>query len=202
MAVETVGRRMASQLEFRIRETLERLKIGGQTSAAAGNSVENSDNLEPMLQQLLSAARTQSSRLTKLETGCFSSAGAGMGRNTKTGFQIAESGGAGHLEQAVTSHEVALDGVLAALQQTREELEEVVGSLRQRYLPAGKEIRLAISNLCLSLPVAFCIFVFLFTFLSFVFTSSLHLSQQCHPNNLTPPGFFSSCADTFRSRLK
>uniref|UniRef100_A0A8D3BFM3 Pentraxin 3 n=1 Tax=Scophthalmus maximus TaxID=52904 RepID=A0A8D3BFM3_SCOMX len=142
MAVETVGRRMASQLEFRIRETLERLKIGGQTSAAAGNSVENSDNLEPMLQQLLSAARTQSSRLTKLETGCFSSAGAGMGRNTKTGFQIAESGGAGHLEQAVTSHEVALDGVLAALQQTREELEEVVGSLRQRYLPAGCDMAL------------------------------------------------------------
>ncbi|GLD57121.1 pentraxin-related protein PTX3 [Lates japonicus] len=124
---------MALQLEGRLRETLERLKLGDQTSAAAaGNSVGNSKNLEPMLHQLLSAARAQASRLTKLETSCLSSPGAGMGTNTKTGFQLPEGGRAGHQEQEVTSRQVALDGVLAALQQMRVELEEVLGSSRQK----------------------------------------------------------------------
>ncbi|XP_040903095.1 pentraxin-related protein PTX3 [Toxotes jaculatrix] len=141
VAVETAGRRMALQLESRLRETLERLKLGDPTSAA-GNSVGNSNNLEAMLQQLLSAARTQASRLTKLETSCFGSPGAGMGMNTKTGFQLPEGGGVGHREQEVTSRELALDGVLTALQQTRAELEEVLRSSRQRYLPAGCEIAL------------------------------------------------------------
>nr|XP_043887899.1 pentraxin-related protein PTX3 [Solea senegalensis] len=146
VAVETAGMKMASQLEARLKETFERLKIGDQTSAAAaaaaGNSVGNSNNLESMLHQLLSAARAQASRLTKLETSCVSSPGAGMGRNTKTGFQLAENGGAGHPEQEVTPEGKPLDGVLAALQQTRGELEEVLGSLRQRYLPAGCEMGL------------------------------------------------------------
>ncbi|XP_019950420.2 pentraxin-related protein PTX3 [Paralichthys olivaceus] len=143
VAVESAGRRMASQLEARLKETLERLKIAGQASAAAaGNSVGDPNNVESMLQQLLSAARTQASRLTKLETNCFSSSATGTGRNAKSGFQLAEDGGAGHREQEVTSREVVLDGVLAALQQTRAEQEEVLRSLSQRYLPAGCDMAL------------------------------------------------------------
>lgn len=141
VAVETAGRRMAVQVEGRLRETLERLKLREQSSAAAaaaGNSVGNSNHLEAMVQQLLSAARTQASRLAKLETSCFSSPGAGMGMNSKTGPQLPEGGGAGHREQEVTSREVALDGVVAVLQQTRAELGEVLRSSRQRYLPAGE----------------------------------------------------------------
>lgn len=137
VAVETAGRRMALQVEGRLRETLERLKLTDQASAA-GNSVGNSNNLEVMLHQLLSAARTQASRLTKLESNCFSSPGAGMGMNTKTRFQLPESGGAGHQEQEVTSRDVVLDTLLAALQQTKTELGEVLRSSRQRYLPAGE----------------------------------------------------------------
>ncbi|KAE8295469.1 Pentraxin-related protein PTX3 [Larimichthys crocea] len=138
-AVETAGRRMAMQLESRLRETLERFVLRDQSSAvAAGNSVENS-NLELMLHQLLVAARTQATRLGKLESSCFSSPGAGTG---KTGSQLPEGGGAGNREQEVTSREVALDGVLAALQQTKVGLEEVLRSSRQRYLPAGCEMAL------------------------------------------------------------
>ncbi|XP_070826364.1 pentraxin-related protein PTX3 [Chaetodon trifascialis] len=149
VAVETAGRRMTLQLEGRLRETLERLKLREQTSAAAaaaaaaaGNSVGNSNHLEAMLQQLISAARTQASRLTKMETSCFSSPGAGTGTNSKTGFQLPEDGGTRIQEQQVTSRELALDGVLAALQQTRVGLEEVLGSSRQRYLPAGCDMAL------------------------------------------------------------
>ncbi|XP_042343302.1 pentraxin-related protein PTX3 [Plectropomus leopardus] len=142
VAVETAGRRMALQLEARLRETLERLRAKDQTSAAAGNSVGNSNHLEAMLQQLLSAARTQASRFTKLENSCFSSPGSGMGLNAKTESQLSGSGGAGLREQEVTSQVVALDGVLVALQQTRVELGEVLRSSRQRYLPAGCEMAL------------------------------------------------------------
>ncbi|XP_053176405.1 pentraxin-related protein PTX3 [Scomber japonicus] len=143
VAVETAGRRMAMQLEARLRETLERIKSGDHTSAAAGgNSVGNSNTLEAMLQQLLSAARTQASRLAKLETSCFSSPGTGMGLNSKTRFQRPEGGRAGHQEQEVTSREVALEAALAQLQQTRMELEEGLRSSRQRYLPAGCEMAL------------------------------------------------------------
>ncbi|XP_067450515.1 pentraxin-related protein PTX3 [Thunnus thynnus] len=148
VAVETAGRRMALQVEARLRETLERLKQGDQAAAAAaaaaasGNSVGNSNHLEAMLQQLLSAARTQASRLAKLETSCLTSPGAGMGMSSKTGFQLPEGGRAGHREQEVTSREVALEGVLAALQETRVELQEVLRSSRQRYLPAGCEMAL------------------------------------------------------------
>lgn len=132
---------MALQLESRLREALERFRVGelDQTPAAAfRNSAGNSNNLEVMLQQLLSAAQTQTSRLAKLETSCFTSPAAGMGLTTKTGFQLPESGGAEHHEQEVNSRDMALDGVLAALQQTRVELGEVLTSMRQRRLPAGK----------------------------------------------------------------
>uniref|UniRef100_UPI0037E8DDDB pentraxin-related protein PTX3 n=1 Tax=Semicossyphus pulcher TaxID=241346 RepID=UPI0037E8DDDB len=140
VAVETAGRRMALQLEGRLRETLERLKLRDQTSS--GNSVGNSNHLEGMLHQLLSAARSQASRLGKLETSCLSSPGAGIGANSKTGFQRQEGGGAGHQDQEVVSREVTLDAVLAALQQTRVEQEKVLRSSRQRYLPAGCEMAL------------------------------------------------------------
>ena len=129
---------MALQLEGRLRETLERLKSKDLTSsaaaAAAGNSVGNSNHLEAMLQQLLSIARAQASRLAKLETGCFSSPGAGTSPKTGSDSRIPVN-----QEQEVTSQEHALDGVLAALQQTRVGLEEVLRSSRQRYLPAGEQ---------------------------------------------------------------
>lgn len=128
---------MVVQLENRLKESLERLRLRDQTSAsAARNSAGNSNHLEVMLQQLLSAAQTQASRLTKLENSCFSSPAAGMGMNSKSGPQFPEGGRA--LEQEVTSRDVALDGVLAALLQARAGLDEVLRSSRQRYLPAGK----------------------------------------------------------------
>ncbi len=133
---------MALQLEGRLRETLERLRARDQTSAAAaaaGTSVGNSNHLEAMLQQLLSASRTQASRLAKLETSCLISARAATVLNPKTGSQFLQSGGAGNQEQEVMSRELALDGVLAALQQTRVGLEEVLRSSRRRNLPAGEK---------------------------------------------------------------
>ncbi|XP_060929699.1 pentraxin-related protein PTX3 [Limanda limanda] len=140
VAVETVGRRMAMQFEARLKETMERLKIAVQSpDATGGNSVEDPDNLESSLHQLLSAARAQTSQLTRLET---SSTGAGTGRNTKPGFQLAEGGGAGHQEQEFTSREVALEGVLAALKQTRAEQEEALRFQSQRHLPAGCDMAL------------------------------------------------------------
>lgn len=171
-AVETAGRRMAVQLESRLRETLERFVLRDQSSAvAAGNSVENS-NLELMLHQLLVAARTQATRLGKLESSCFSSPGAGTG---KTGSQLPEGGGAGNREQEVTSREVALDGVLAALQQTKVGLEEVLRSSRQRYLPAGK-ISILLPGICV------CLYLLLSVPSSaFIFTS---FNSDTQPSNI------------------
>lgn len=148
---------MVLQVESRLRESLERLKLRDQTSAPARNSVGNSNHLEAMLQQLLSAAQTQSSRLAKLETSCLRSPGAEMGVNSKTGSQFPERGGAGTLEQEVTSREVALDGVLAALLQARVGLDEVLSSSQQRYFPAGKISILppAIFVICLYLLLSF-----------------------------------------------
>ncbi|XP_054649577.1 pentraxin-related protein PTX3 [Dunckerocampus dactyliophorus] len=131
VAVETAGRRMALQLEARLRESLLRLKFGDHTSGAVeGNSVGNSNNLEAMLQQLLSTTRTQATRLAKMETSCFSNPG-----TVKAAPQHPEVGGAGHREGT-------LEGVLAVLQQTRTELQEVRRSLRLRHLPAGCEMAL------------------------------------------------------------
>uniref|UniRef100_A0A8C2ZLU4 Pentraxin 3 n=1 Tax=Cyclopterus lumpus TaxID=8103 RepID=A0A8C2ZLU4_CYCLU len=127
VALESAGKKMAMQMEGRIRETMERLKPRDQTVAA----VENSNHLEAMLQQLLSAAQMQTSRLAKLETSCFSGPGAGMGLNAKPGSQLPEeAGGAGLREQEVTSQEVALEGVLAAMQQIRVELGEVLRKIQ------------------------------------------------------------------------
>ncbi|XP_072248825.1 pentraxin-related protein PTX3 [Leuresthes tenuis] len=141
-AVETAGRRMALLLEGRLRETLERLKLGDLTSAA-GNSVGNSNHLEAMLQQLLSVAQKQASRLAKLESSCFGSPGDdGMGLNTKTEFQLPGGEASRHREHKVTSQETALDRALAALRGVSAELEEVLKSSRQRYLPGGCEMAL------------------------------------------------------------
>ncbi|KAF7668951.1 hypothetical protein LDENG_00267560 [Lucifuga dentata] len=152
VAVESAGRRMAMQLENSIRETLDRLKPLENKNLPIANAkcVANSNNIEALLQQLVSAAQTQASRLAKLESSCLSSAGAGteMGAGmpliSKMGFPLPEAPGAGHQEQEVTSHEVvgALEGALTALEQTRVELERVLRSSSQRYLPAGCEMAL------------------------------------------------------------
>ncbi|XP_074497781.1 pentraxin-related protein PTX3 [Sebastes fasciatus] len=129
VAVETTGRRMAMQLESRLKDALDRIRAIDPTSVASGNSVGNSNRLESMMQQLLSAARTQATRLTKLETSCLRSPGAGIAMTTEA-------------EEKVTAQKVALVGVLTALEQTKVELGEVLRSLGQRYLPAGCEMAL------------------------------------------------------------
>ncbi|KAM3874704.1 pentraxin-related protein PTX3 [Diretmus argenteus] len=154
-AVETAGRRMSLQMEARLREALQRLNFREDQNAAAatGHSTGNSNTLELLLQQLLSATRTQASRLSKLEGSCFSNPGAGRGMgaemplNSKTGFKVPE-GGWHRADQEVTAQEAVgpLEGALAAavtaLQQTKAELEEVLRSSRQRNLPAGCETAL------------------------------------------------------------
>ncbi|KAM4742985.1 pentraxin-related protein PTX3 [Anableps anableps] len=132
-AVETAGRRMILHLEGQIRDTLEHFKRGDLTSAVE-NSVGNSNHLEAQIQQLLSAARMQTSRLAKLESSCFSSRseGAGFGLSGKNGFNL----------QEVTAGEATLDRVLAALQLVKAELDEELKSSSQRRLPAGCEMAL------------------------------------------------------------
>lgn len=134
VAVESAGRRMVLQLESRLRESLERLRLKDQTSAAAArNPAGNSNNLEVTLQQLLAAVQAQSSRMAKLETSCSN----GISLNPKMGAQFAEVGGTGTVEQEVTSREVVLENTLVALEQARTALDQVVSSTRLRYLPAG-----------------------------------------------------------------
>lgn len=172
---------MALQLEGRLRETLERLKLG-DLSSATGNSVGNSNHLEALLQHLLSAARTQASRLAKLETSCLSSPGAGMATNSKTGFQLPGGVGAEPRAQEVTSREEAVD----AVHETRMKLEEVQRYSRQRYLPAGKSLILA-SAICL----------YLFSCLSIC----IHRSQLRLLSDF-PLSVFFPVLDTFRSGFK
>lgn len=134
VAVESAGRRMVLQLESRLRESLERLRLKDQASAAAArNPAGNSNNLEAMLQQIFAAVQAQSSRMAKLETSCSN----GISLNPKIGAPIAEVGGTGTLEQEVTSREVVLENTLVALEQARTALDQVLSSTRQRYLPAG-----------------------------------------------------------------
>lgn len=144
VALESTGRKMTTQLENRIRETLEHFKLREDKASAAANGkcIEKSNNMEALLQQLLSAAQTQASLLAKLENSCLSNPGAGtrMALMPKMGLQLPDAPGAGHQEQEVTSHDAAqaLEGALTALQQTKEELERVLRSSSQRNLPAGK----------------------------------------------------------------
>ncbi|XP_075998199.1 pentraxin-related protein PTX3 [Genypterus blacodes] len=148
VALESTGRRMTTQLENSIRETLERFQLREDKASAVANGkcIERSNNMEALLQQLLSAVQTQASRLAKLESSCLSSpsAGAGMALIPKKGFKLPDAPGAGHQEQEVTSQEVtqALEGALTALQQTKEELERVLRSSSNRNLPAGHEMAL------------------------------------------------------------
>lgn len=58
-AVETAGRRMVLQLETRLRESLERLRLKEQNAAAARNALAASPHLEVTLQQLLAALQAQ-----------------------------------------------------------------------------------------------------------------------------------------------
>lgn len=129
VAVEMAGRRLALQLEKRLRDT--RLS----PPAAAAAAVPGGD--EALLQQVLSAVRGQASKLAKLETSCLAAAAP----SPKTGGD-----GKGHLEQEVSPSAAAgmammertLNAVVTELQQTRAALEQVTRSSRQRYLPAGK----------------------------------------------------------------
>lgn len=170
---------MVLQLESRLRDSLERLRLRDQTSAATWNSAGNSNHLEATLQQLLSAAQTQASRLTKLETSCLSSPGAGVAMNSKTQSQFPGGKGAGKLEQEVTSLELAIDRAVTVLLQAKEGLDKVLGSSRQRYLPAGK-ISIFYHHQHSSLSVFTCCFLLL--------CISLQPCQQ-RSNNLPPSNF-------------
>lgn len=140
-AVETAGKRMAVQLEGRLRQTLEHFKLGDPNSAA-GNSVGNMYHLKAMLEQLLSTAQAQASRLGKLESSCFGIPGSGKGMNAKPGFQLPGGGSLADREQEVTSREASLDTALCKELGVRAELIDVLKSSRQRYLPAGCEMAL------------------------------------------------------------
>lgn len=174
-AVETAGRRMVFQMESRLRENLERVRLKDQTPAAGRNSIGYSNHLETTLNQLLSVTQTQASRLAKLEASCFSSPGAGMGLNSKIGPQFPESVEAGNLEQEVTSLEVSLKGLLSAVLQARERLDKVLSSSDQRHFPAGK--------ICI-LPPAICPHV-LSSSLSFSIMHAKKPSTLKYPSVLT-----------------
>ncbi|KAJ0022237.1 hypothetical protein NQD34_009727 [Periophthalmus magnuspinnatus] len=105
--------------------------------------------LERVLQQLLSTAQSQTARLLKLESSCFS------GPHSKMGLQHSNQ----HQEQEVASQEGHLEATLGALQQSRTDLEEVLSSLKQRYLPGGKiyifSLLLPFNNLCCDMALLF-----------------------------------------------
>ncbi|XP_068601426.1 pentraxin-related protein PTX3 [Brachionichthys hirsutus] len=138
-AVETAGRKMSTQLERRLGEALQRRD---QASDVGGNSVERSSDLEAMLQQLLSAVKTQPSRLARQEDGLSTSPGSGTKPHPHQGPNSPELGSAANPQQEIPSQEAALNGVLAALQEERLKLNEVLRSSRQRSLPAGCEMAL------------------------------------------------------------
>ncbi|XP_072317341.1 pentraxin-related protein PTX3 [Eucyclogobius newberryi] len=126
-AVETAGGKLALQLDNRFKEILEHLNTHENTNVKSGGL-----QLEQLLQQLVVSAHSQTSRLVKLETSCF------IGLPSKTGFQHSKQ----HHEQEVASQPGYLEAALVALQQSREELEEVLSSVKQRYLPGGCDMAL------------------------------------------------------------
>ncbi|XP_067102592.1 pentraxin-related protein PTX3 [Osmerus mordax] len=145
VAVETAGQRMSLQMESRLRDTLERLNL---------REVRKDDH-QGLLQQLLSAARMQATRLSKLEISCLGHhTGAGMSPGLGTpletkGFHPHAPAAAGGLQQQeVTSEEgvAPLERALAAmvmeLKQTRAELTLVQRVIQRSYLPAGCETAL------------------------------------------------------------
>ncbi|KAK0150556.1 Pentraxin-related protein PTX3 [Merluccius polli] len=132
VAVDMAGRKLSLQLEKRLRDTLENLSPPAAT--------KNADRDEALLQQVLSAVRSQASRLAKLETSCL---GTGLGPAPASAVDPKMR----LLEQEVTAPgmatlEMALAAVVTELQQTRAELEQVTRSSRQRYLPSGCETAL------------------------------------------------------------
>ncbi|XP_056139057.1 pentraxin-related protein PTX3 [Lampris incognitus] len=151
-AVETAGRRISLQLDNRLRETLERFNLREDRNAAitTENSAGSPNNQEALLQQLLSAVRAQASRVAKLESSCFNNPRAAMGMgapsDSKMGFQLPVNGGQQRQEVISPDETRALESILTAtvteLKQTRAELEHVLRSTRQRYLPAGCETAL------------------------------------------------------------
>uniref|UniRef100_A0A8C7UBJ9 Pentraxin 3 n=1 Tax=Oncorhynchus mykiss TaxID=8022 RepID=A0A8C7UBJ9_ONCMY len=122
VAVETAGRRMSMQMEARLRESMEHLRQDRSTDA--GNSAGNSHQ-EKLLQQLLTAVRTQAIQFIKLENICLSNPEA-KGEN---------------LQQEVASAEM-LVAVVTELAKTRAVLELALKSAQQRHLPAGCETAL------------------------------------------------------------
>ena len=106
------------QMEARLRESMEHLRQDRSTDA--GNSDGNSHQ-EKLLQQLLTAVRTQAIQLIKLENICLSNPEA-KGEN---------------LQQEVASAEM-LVAVVTELAKTRAVLELALKSAQQRHLPAGE----------------------------------------------------------------
>lgn len=122
---------MVLQLESRLRDSLERLRLKEQNAAAARNSVGNSRPPEATLQQLLSTLQTQADRLATLESAC---SGAATGTDPRTRALLPGGGGAGVLEQEPRCRQAELDGLPVALA-------EVLRSWQQRNLPAGEMSR-------------------------------------------------------------
>lgn len=152
-AVESAGRRATTQLEQRLQLALEQMRD------AAGH--ERAQH-EASLQQLLTASRSQTGRLAKLESACLTgkaaggsgaagSAGGGGGSNDGKGFLSR------HLMQA-TAASASSEVVAGRLEQTLEKLTEEVQGLReqmerqlqittQNSLPAGTYTLTLYSNI-------------------------------------------------------
>ena len=115
------------QMEARLKESLEHLRQ--DRSIAAGKSAGNSGNShqETLLQQLLNAARTQASRLVKLENICLSNPGP---------ITPPEAKGE-DLQQDVVPAEM-LVALVTELAKTRAVLELAFKSAQQRHMPAGE----------------------------------------------------------------
>lgn len=126
-AVDSAGGKLSSQLDARFKEMLDRLKERDDQNVNHAGVQQ-----EAVLQQLLSAAQAQASRLVKLESSCFS------GAPSKSGFQPSS----GHEEQEVASKEQHLETALEAIEQSRAELQDVLQSLKRRVLPAGCDMAL------------------------------------------------------------
>uniref|UniRef100_A0AAZ3NYU4 Pentraxin (PTX) domain-containing protein n=1 Tax=Oncorhynchus tshawytscha TaxID=74940 RepID=A0AAZ3NYU4_ONCTS len=138
VAVETAGRRMSMQMEARLKESLEHLRQ--DRSIAAGKSAGNSGNShqETLLQQLLHAARTQASRLVKLENICLSNPGPITPPEAKRE----------DLQQDVVPAEM-LVALVTELAKTRAVLELAFKSAQQRHLPADLPLSLSSFTVCL-----------------------------------------------------
>uniref|UniRef100_A0A8C6T4L2 Pentraxin 3, long b n=1 Tax=Neogobius melanostomus TaxID=47308 RepID=A0A8C6T4L2_9GOBI len=127
-AVDAAGGKLALQLDSRFHEMLDRLKAQEDEHVKPLGAQQDA-----VLQQLLSAAQSQDAQLIKLESSCFSAT------HSKTGFN---RGSTEPQEQEAASEGGHLEAALVAMQQSRAELQEVLQSLKQRYLPAGNDVAL------------------------------------------------------------